>query len=225
MKSSKRRFFRFAFGIYLAVVHAALLFLLAERFLHLSVFFPPLQASVADPLPEEPVPTPLPIPSILSDISSPTPAVHANLPVASGKLLIPVVGVTREQLTDTFSTARSEARVHQAIDIAARGGTPVVAVADGKIVKFWDSDHGGITIYQLSADERYFFYYAHLQSRAPEIKEGDTVRQGATIGFVGDTGNAGAGNFHLHFGVSIVIDPKRYWDGQSINPYPLLTQP
>jgi murein DD-endopeptidase MepM/ murein hydrolase activator NlpD len=104
----------------------------------------------------------------------------------------------------------------------APAGTPVVAVADGDIVKFHDSAAGGITIYQLSTDKRYFFYYAHLQSRASGLAEGQFVKQGTIIGYVGDTGNSGAGNYHLHFSIIGVVDPKRFWDGVNVNPYPIL---
>jgi murein DD-endopeptidase MepM/ murein hydrolase activator NlpD len=114
--------------------------------------------------------------------------------------------------------------VHDAIDIPAPAGTPVIAAADGRILKFFDSEAGGTTIYQLSADQKYVFYYAHLQSRAGDINVGDDVKQARTIGFVGDTGNAGAGNYHLHFSIMSVPDPKRYWEGVYINPFPLLTQ-
>ena len=48
------------------------------------------------------------------------------------------------------------------------------------------------------------------------------MRQGEVIAYVGDTGNAGAGNYHLHFSIAAVSDPKRYWEGTNINPYPLL---
>jgi peptidoglycan LD-endopeptidase LytH len=61
-----------------------------------------------------------------------------------------------------------------------------------------------------------------LQGYAPTLHEGQTVRQGEVIAFVGDTGNAGLGNFHLHFSIAVVADPKRYWEGTNINPYPLL---
>ena len=118
------------------------------------------------------------------------------------RLMIPVIGIKRAELQDTFNAARSEGRVHNAIDIKAAAGTPVVAVADGEIAKFFDSEKGGITIYEKSArDERIVYYYAHLQKRADNLKENDFVRQGTVIGFVGDTGNAGAGNYHLHFAI------------------------
>jgi murein DD-endopeptidase MepM/ murein hydrolase activator NlpD len=137
-------------------------------------------------------------------------------------LIIPVVGVTANQLRDTFSEARSEGRQHDALDIIAPRDTPVLATADGKIVKLFQSERGGTTIYELSADEKYFFYYAHLNRYADGLFEGQVVKQGTVIAYVGDTGNAGAGNYHLHFSIAIATDPKKYWDGININPYPLL---
>ena len=103
-------------------------------------------------------------------------------------------------------------------------GTPVVAVADGEIIKLFQSERGGTTIYQLSTDRKLVFYYAHLQRYADGIAPGKFVKQGEVIAYVGDTGNAGTGNFHLHFSIAVVADPKRYWEGTNINPYPLLRQ-
>jgi murein DD-endopeptidase MepM/ murein hydrolase activator NlpD len=143
---------------------------------------------------------------------------------ATGKLLVPVAGVRPEQLQDTYTQSRSEGRVHNAIDIPAARGTPVLAAADGAIVKLFNSDRGGITIYQLGTDRKTIYYYAHLERYADGISEGHFARRGETIAYVGDTGNAGAGNYHLHFSVSLVSDPKRYWDGENINPYPLLVK-
>jgi len=138
------------------------------------------------------------------------------------KLIIPVLGVRSDQLRDTFTDARSEGRVHDAIDIPSPAGTPVVAAADGEIIKLFQSERGGTTIYQLSPDKKLVFYYAHLQRYADGLVAGKFVRQGEVIGYVGDTGNAGAGNFHLHFSIAVIADPKRYWEGANINPYPLL---
>lgn len=142
--------------------------------------------------------------------------------VGTLKLIIPVVGVRPDQLLDTFTAARSEGRSHDAIDIPAPAGTPVVAASDGEIIKLFQSERGGTTIYQLSPDKKLVFYYAHLQGYADGLVAGKFVKQGEVIGYVGDTGNAGAGNFHLHFSISVVADPKRYWEGTNINPYPLL---
>jgi murein DD-endopeptidase MepM/ murein hydrolase activator NlpD len=144
--------------------------------------------------------------------------------VGTIKLVIPVVGVRPDQLLDTFADARSEGRVHDAIDIPAAAGTAVIAAADGEVIKLFQSDRGGTTIYQLSVDRKLVFYYAHLQRYADGIVAGKFVKQGEVIAYVGDTGNAGAGNFHLHFSIAVVADPKRYWEGTNINPYPLLRQ-
>ena len=137
-------------------------------------------------------------------------------------LIIPVAGVSSAQLIDTFSAARGDGRVHDAIDIAAPKGTPVLAVAAGKILRLFESKAGGTTIYHLSGDEKFIYYYAHLERYADGLYEGGFVIPGQTIAYVGDTGNAGAGNYHLHFSIAMTSDPKRWWDGVKINPYPLL---
>ena len=151
-----------------------------------------------------------PQPSVAAT-AQPSPATSTT----SQKLLIPVAGVRPEQLRDTFTESRSEGRVHDAIDIPAPRGTPVLAVADGRITKLFQSERGGTTIY----------HYAHLERYADGLAEGHLARRGEVIAYVGDTGNAGAGNYHLHFSILIVSDPKRYWDGTNINPYPLLHGP
>ena len=163
-------------------------------------------------------PTPYRSPAAPSsaDAFSPTPL------VSPAGLIIPVAGVRADQLLDTFSAARSEGRVHDAIDIPAPRGTPVLAVANGKILKLFQSERGGTTIYQLSSDEKFIYYYAHLDRYAEGLGEGQRVTQGETIAYVGDTGNAGAGNYHLHFSIMITSNPKRWWEGVNINPYPLL---
>jgi murein DD-endopeptidase MepM/ murein hydrolase activator NlpD len=207
--------------LYLIALHGAIVYFALDKYL----FGPMIQkdwspSAVAAPS-VAPMVTPAVIPSLDPPPAPPTPT-PSPVVGETGRLLIPVVGVRPDQLIDTFSQSRSENRVHEAIDIPAAAMTPVVAVADGEIVKFHDSELGGITIYQISADKRYFYYYAHLHSRAPGIQEKQFVTKGTTIGYVGDTGNAGAGNFHLHFSINQVVDPKRFWDGVSINPYPIL---
>jgi len=157
-----------------------------------------------------------------SETSSPAAAPSPAPLISPAGLIIPVAGVRADQLIDTFSEARSEGRVHDAIDIPAPQGTPVLAVANGKILKLFQSERGGTTIYQLSSDEKFIYYYAHLDRYAEGLSEGQTVTQGETIAYVGDTGNAGAGNYHLHFSIAITSNPKKYWEGTNINPYPLL---
>ncbi|MBA3334877.1 MAG: peptidoglycan DD-metalloendopeptidase family protein [Acidobacteria bacterium] len=181
---------------------------------------------ITDPTEIALVPTPQPIPSIYPSETPPpelaqqpeTSATSQN----SDSLMIPVAGIKREQLQDTFTASRSEGRVHNAIDIIAPLGTPVLAIADGEIAKFFDSQRGGITIYQRSADQHFIYYYGHLQKRADNLREGDFVKQGTIIGYVGDTGNSGAGNYHLHFSISVPTDPQRIFDAEEINPFPLL---
>lgn len=175
----------------------------------------------------EPLTTPFvapveaPTPTALSTPSTP-PQIETNFVGQLQALIIPVAGVRPDQLLDTYDDARSEGRVHDAIDIMAPAGTPVLAATNGKILKLFQSERGGTTIYQLSQDEKMIFYYAHLAGYADGLAEGSFVRQGDTIAYVGDTGNAGAGNYHLHFSIALVSDPKRYWEGSNINPYPLL---
>lgn len=139
-----------------------------------------------------------------------------------GRLRIPVAGVRPTALRDTYTQSRAQGRPHNAIDIPAPRGTPVVAAADGRVLKLFQSDDGGTALYQLDPDGRTVYYYAHLAGYAPGIHEGQTLRSGETLGYVGDTGNAGPGNYHLHFGVSIVPTPEQYWGGRDVNPYPLL---
>ena len=134
------------------------------------------------------------------------------------KLIVPVAGVQPDQLQDTFADSRSEGRIHDAIDIPAALGTPVLAAADGEIVRLFESERGGTTIYQLSTDKKLVLYYAHLQRYADGLFAGKFVRQGEVIAYVGDTGNAGAGNYHLHFSIAVVSDPKRYWEGAEHQP-------
>ena len=139
------------------------------------------------------------------------------------RLRIPVAGVKPSELRDTFSDARSEGRVHDAIDIPAPRGTPVLAASDGRVVRLFQSAKGGTTVYQLAAaDEHFVFYYAHLAAYADGLAEGHAARRGETIGYVGDTGNAGPGNTHLHFQIYRVADPRHFWTGENINPDPLL---
>jgi murein DD-endopeptidase MepM/ murein hydrolase activator NlpD len=156
------------------------------------------------------------------NLQSPKEPLSSSSFIGTLKLIIPVAGVRSEQLQDTYTDARSEGRAHDAIDIMAPAGTPVMAASDGEIVRLFQSDRGGTTIYQLNPDKKLVFYYAHLQRYADGLVVGKFARQGEVIGYVGDTGNAGAGNYHLHFSIAVLADPKRYWAGTNINPYPLL---
>jgi murein DD-endopeptidase MepM/ murein hydrolase activator NlpD len=145
-------------------------------------------------------------------------------PRSGARLVIPVAGVRAAELADSYGAARSGGRSHKGVDISAREGTPVLAASAGVIVKLASSKLGGISLYHRDADGRTVYYYAHLQRYRAGIKEGDLVRAGDVIAYVGRTGNAPAGNPHLHFAVYTVSDPNRWWRGRDLNPYPLLVE-
>lgn len=162
--------------------------------------------------------------------ASPTTALPASdMPLTDssptiGALTIPVQGVTGGSLVDSFGDERG-ARRHEAIDIMAPAGTAVIAAAPGTIEKLFASDAGGNTIYVRSGDRRTIFYYAHLQSYAPGLAEGQAVRAGQVLGAVGSSGNADPAAPHLHFEVLRTAADARWSDQASaINPYDLLVR-
>lgn len=141
-------------------------------------------------------------------------------------LVIPVEGVKPRQLIDTFTQARANGmRRHDAIDIMAPTGTPVRAAAAGIAEKLYLSRDGGNTIYVRSPDRRVIYYYAHLDSYAPGLADGQGVRAGQVIGTVGFSGNANPAGPHLHFAMLVTTAQARWWDrAMPVNPYPLLTR-
>lgn len=160
----------------------------------------------------------------------PTPAASIASGTASeangvpGRLVIPVQGVRADQLVDTWGDPRSGGeRLHEAIDIMAPRGTPVVAAAAGTVEKLFVSEQGGITAYLRSPDRRTIHYYAHLDRYAPGLAEGQAVRPGQVIGYVGFTGSASPEGPHLHFAIEQVSADQSWWEGTPVNPYPLLS--
>jgi murein DD-endopeptidase MepM/ murein hydrolase activator NlpD len=141
--------------------------------------------------------------------------------LASRRLLIPVEGVSARQLVDTYEDRRGE-KSHEAIDIAAPRGTPVVAVDDGRIAKLFTSVPGGLTVYQFDPGQRVAYYYAHLDRYAEGLREGSAVRRGEVIGYVGSTGNAAPDAPHLHFAIFLLGPERQWWKGVPLNPYPFL---
>ena len=143
---------------------------------------------------------------------------------ATEQPIVPVPGVAPGELTDSFADARDEGeRLHQAIDIMAPVGTPVVAAVPGTIERLYRSGAGGNTIYLRSADRRTIHYYAHLAEYAPGLREGQAVRRGQRLGAVGFTGNADPAAPHLHFAI-LRTTPDAGWSdpATALNPYPLL---
>jgi peptidoglycan LD-endopeptidase LytH len=138
------------------------------------------------------------------------------------RLVFPVEGVRPESLIDSFADPRGAGtRLHRAVDILAPRRTPVRAVEAGTVARLDRSAAGGISIYQFDPDERYCYYYAHLDGYAPGLAEGAKVARGQLLGYVGTTGNAPAGTPHLHFAIYRLSDAKQWWAGTALNPYPV----
>ena len=153
----------------------------------------------------------------------PMPSLEPASAAPADALAIPVVGVRREHLRDHFNDRRG-GRAHEAIDIAAPRGTPVVAAIDGTIRKLFLSRAGGITVYQLDPSKQWIYYYAHLDAYSPNLAEGAAVRRGDVIGYVGTSGNSPPNAPHLHFAVGRLAASGDWWKSDPVNPYPLLMQ-
>ena len=137
----------------------------------------------------------------------------------SRALTVPVQGVVAAQLTDTYTQARAAGAVHEALDIMAERGTPVLAVEDGEVVKLFTSKPGGITLYQFDPGKQYAYYYAHMDRYAEGVREGAKLRQGQVIGYVGSTGNALPDAAHLHFAIFLLGPERQWWRGTPLNPF------
>jgi murein DD-endopeptidase MepM/ murein hydrolase activator NlpD len=177
--------------------------------------------------PEPPAATP-PDPTGTRGSMPPPPAVESTIgaePLAllrNRRLTIPVEGVERSALIRSYADARSGGRQHEAIDILAPRNTPVRAVEAGTIAKLFTSRYGGLTIYQFDPDQKFIYYYAHLERYAPDLKEGLEIRRGQVIGYVGTSGNAPPNTPHLHFAIFRAQEPPRWWEGMPLDPYDVL---
>jgi murein DD-endopeptidase MepM/ murein hydrolase activator NlpD len=151
-------------------------------------------------------------------------ATPAELTALRGQLKVPVRGVATSALRDDYEQARGGGtRQHEALDILAPRGTPVTAASDGRIVKLFDSQQGGLTIYQSDPSNRFVLLYGHLDRYEAGLQEGASVKQGQVIGYVGSSGNADPEAPHLHFAVGRSADPARWWSsGTPVNPFLLL---
>jgi peptidoglycan LD-endopeptidase LytH len=147
----------------------------------------------------------------------------AEVDLLDRDLAMPVMGGDSGALQPSFHSLRGE-REHEALDILAPKGTPVVAVEEGEIVKLFYSERGGKTIYQFEPTGRYCYYYAHLDRYASGLAEGQAVRRGQVIGYVGSTGNASAEAPHLHFAIFRLGPERRWWEGTPIDPYSVLAR-
>jgi murein DD-endopeptidase MepM/ murein hydrolase activator NlpD len=155
--------------------------------------------------------------------AAPPPAKHESL--EKHRIGLPIAGLTAKNIQDTYSQRRGGGtRPHEATDILSPRGTPVLAVVDGTIKRLFTSKPGGLTVYQFDREEVYCYYYAHLDRYAEGLKEGQAVKRGDRIGYVGTTGNADPGTPHLHFAIFKIGPAKHWWEGTPLNPYPLLME-
>lgn len=131
-------------------------------------------------------------------------------------LRVPILlGVRVSNLEDTWGDARANGRTHEGIDILVPRGSFIVSPTDAIVTTVAiDSGNGGNHVFTANpGGERY--YFAHLDSFAQGLVEGQVLKAGDLIGYVGNTGNASAGPTHLHFG--IYTD-----DHNAVNPFPRL---
>jgi murein DD-endopeptidase MepM/ murein hydrolase activator NlpD len=179
------------------------------------------------PLPSPPVPPEggaiLPPPQADADrvVSPPAEASIGTVPPANLHLAMPLQGIDVTKLPDTYNDARA-GHMHEALDIMAPRGTPIMAVAEGNVAKLFTSKQGGLTVYQFDNSAQYCYYYAHLDRYAPGLKEGMLLRKGDVLGYVGSTGDARQDAPHLHLAVFRLGPEKKWWEGTPINPLPLL---
>jgi murein DD-endopeptidase MepM/ murein hydrolase activator NlpD len=183
----------------------------------------PREVEVKPSLKETPPPVSPPPPEVKAAAPS-VPVMSANVTedLRSRALTLPVQGIKKDDLRDTFNELRGGTRRHEAIDILAPRNTPVFAVEDGKVARLFLSDAGGITMYQYDPTETDVYYYAHLERYAEGLKEGNTIKRGQVIGYVGTTGNAPRDTPHLHFAIFKMTNDKRWWQGTPIDPYSVL---
>ena len=132
---------------------------------------------------------------------------------ADSKISMPLKEVSKKQISDTWQAPRGTDRLHEGQDIFAPRGTPIYSATRGYIYKVGEDSLGGHTVSVIGAGGR-IYYYAHLDSYAPNIGVGDEVTTHSVLGYVGSTGNASGTPPHLHFGV--------YATDGAINPLPLL---
>lgn len=199
------------------------------------------QAAAVQPQPQvrvpAPVPVPVPVPTpvqaeIIDELAAlaPTAALTAatgpaspssgDMPLLRARnLRLPVQGISAGQLSDTYTQARATGRPHEALDIMAARGTPVLAVEDGRVAKLFLSKPGGITLYQFDPSGDYAYYYAHLDRYADGVVEGVALHKGDVIGYVGSSGNALPGAPHLHFAVFRLGPERQWWRGTALNPF------
>ena len=146
-----------------------------------------------------------------------------DLTVLQHEMGIPLAGVPASALRDTYEEMRGGGtRTHEALDILAPRGTPVLSAANGRVLKLFNSKAGGLMVYAADSSEHFILMYGHLDAYAPGLTDGQPLRRGQPLGTVGTSGNAAPTVPHLHFAIARSTDVKQWWKGAPVNPYPLL---
>lgn len=142
--------------------------------------------------------------------------------LAQRHLIVPISGIAADKLPDTFNELRGGTRKHEALDILAPRGTPVHSADDGTAIKLFTSKAGGLTVYVAGPAQRFVYYYAHLDSYASGLAEGQILHKGDVLGYVGTSGNADPNVPHLHFAIARIDNIREWWKGEPINPTTVL---
>ena len=185
---------------------------------------PTIRFPVIHPSPLVTPPGPADTPLVIGEPTPPpsaTPSFDDFAGLKGRSIGFPLRGYRLADLKDTFHERRGSSRLHEALDILAPRGTPVLAVGDGRVAKLFESKQGGLTVYQFDDRERYAYYYAHLDRYADGLKEGVILKRGDPVGTVGTTGNAAPDTPHLHFAIFRLGPEKRWWEGTPVNPFSL----
>ena len=185
----------------------------------------PAETTAAAPRPAAPAPSAPQTATANGDVADTgaAEATSADLAMLSAELIVPLPGVKASELRDTFNETRGGGtRKHEALDIMAPRGTPVLSASAGRVLKLHNSKDGGLMIYAADASDRFVLMYAHLDHYAEGVRDSLPLRQGQIIGYVGSTGNAAENAPHLHFAIAHPRDVKLWWTGAAIDPRPLL---
>ncbi|HEX4931397.1 MAG TPA: M23 family metallopeptidase [Gaiellaceae bacterium] len=166
------------------------------------------------PLPKPPEPDPGKPGSVFRP-----PPTDVSAPLSPGGYVFPVYGAS--SFTDTFRAPRAGVGWHHGEDIFAPLGAPLLAVADGTVFSVGWNDRGGYRLW-LRDRQGNQFYYAHLSAFSPLAVNGNEVKAGAVIGFLGNTGDAQGTPYHLHFEIHPVGLLPMGYDGV-VNAFPYLS--
>jgi len=146
-----------------------------------------------------------------ADASAPAKRLQVVAPVG-----FPMQVSPRCDILDNFSDPRSGGRSHQGVDILATLGQEVYAMVDGTltvqtIAGAPNASLSGNLWRLVAATGGTYYVYGHLSGFAPGLTKGSVVHKGQLLGYVGDTGNPGPGNYHLHYeihpGGGAAVDP------------------